>query len=120
MAEALSNVLPQYPALWRLYLASNQIGNSGCWGLSNALPECPKLSKLDLSYNQIGDSGCVRLASLSSVTKLSTLDLHSNQIGASVKSELENKTVKNRNGKTIWLRLSGTENIIDSDIDSDY
>ena len=75
---ALSNVLPQCPALSVLVLAANQIGDSGGVALSNVLPQCPALSVLHLDDNPIGPSVKSKLYEMSN-------------------------TVQNRNGKTIKI-----------------
>ena len=89
--------MPLCPALSELYLAGNQIGDTGCVALSNVLPQCPALRYLTLGLNQIGDSvvwGCPMCSPVSSPV-FSVCEW--NPIGINVKVKLNKMSFTVRN-----------------------
>jgi len=88
-ARAVVRVLPHAPALQKLNLDSNSIGDKGARALAEALPHTAALQVLDLDSNSIGDEGARALTgSLPHAPALQTLFTASNSIGDEAKAAL--------------------------------
>ena len=70
---------PHLVDLASLLLWNNRIGNVGLRALTTA--DMPALTRLDLSNNSIGDAGAIALAGSAMLGRLRILDLTGNQIG---------------------------------------